>query len=389
MLTSLSIGNFKCFNKTQKFQLNKLNVLAGYNGRGKSSVFQAFLLLAQSFYIHGDVKTLDVNGELVSLDKWEDLINGEEENKRSPVCMTLQSDIEEVEKVKLGYTAKAEQERQGNLVDLKVTSNGVEKDYSLNEVASFEKGSKTQKISDRTVSAYPEVINKLFEEVRFVSADRQGPTLFEKKHDLSPHNPAGKNGEYILNVIASYDDKTRENINQSLSYIMDGGEILLEGATDKNNPVLSLNFKIGNKTQKEYKAINCGYGYSYILSIIVNAITMKNGMLFIENPEAHLHPKAQSYLTRFLCKQLANKNIQIFIETHSEHILNAVRLCTLKDENEYEITHKDVSIYFFDKDFSCEKLEIDKNAQIANWPTGFFDQQELDLTEILKLGLFK
>ncbi len=388
MITSISIGNFKCFNKPQEFKLRKLNVLTGYNSRGKSSVFQAILLLVQSFYKNGDVRILEVNGDFVRLDKWEDLINGEDEkNRKKCISITLQSDLKEVESVKLGYVANEKQDGQGKLAILRVSSNGEEIDYSLNKAASLGEHDKSKKISGGDVSGFLGQINKLFEDVRFASVDRLGPTLFEKKHDLSANNPAGKNGEYTLNVIARSDKKTREEINSALSYIMDGGEILLYGDSDKNNPVLSLNFKIDDRKENEYKAINYGYGYSYILSIIVNAITMKNGMLFIENPEAHLHPKAQSYLIRFLCKQLARNNIQIFIETHSEHILNAVRLCTLKEE--YALTHKDTSIYFFDKDFSCEKLEMDQNAQIAKMPIGFFDQQEEDLIEILKRGLFK
>ena len=68
-----------------------------------------------------------------------------------------------------------------------------------------------------------------------------------------------------------------------------------------------------------------------------------------------------------------------------EHIINAFRLaCAKKDNN---IFKDDISIYFFDKDFSVKKLQLLQNGQIPSWPKGFFDQQANDLAEIIKLGL--
>jgi predicted ATPase len=90
---------------------------------------------------------------------------------------------------------------------------------------------------------------------------------------------------------------------------------------------------------------------------------------------------------RHLAKIAKENNIQLFVETHSEHIVNAVRLSILDDASTIDST--DVSIYFFDKDMSINELQIDSNAQIKNWPSGFFDQQQNDAEQILKLGLFK
>lgn len=118
---------------------------------------------------------------------------------------------------------------------------------------------------------------------------------------------------------------------------------------------------------------------------------MEKGILLIENPEAHLHPLAQSRLMRLICKRLIEcPHLQIFIETHSEHIINGARLCALKDDADLKaFTNKDISIYFFDKDFSVKQLEVKKNGRIPNWPEGFFDQQTKDLNEIITLGIRK
>ena len=89
-----------------------------------------------------------------------------------------------------------------------------------------------------------------------------------------------------------------------------------------------------------------GFGYSYILSIVVTALIAKEGdIVILENPEAHLHPEAQTRLT-FMLSKLVAMGIQVFIETHSEHVINGIRLASLKDE--YNLKNEDVRIFFLD-----------------------------------------
>ena len=72
------------------------------------------------------------------------------------------------------------------------------------------------------------------------------------------------------------------------------------------------------------------------------------------------------------------------METHSEHVINAFRLAALKDE--YDLVNNDVHIFFFDSDFSIKSLHIEPNGRIPEWPSGFFDQYQKELAEILRLG---
>lgn len=98
---------------------------------------------------------------------------------------------------------------------------------------------------------------------------------------------------------------------------MDGGEISINGEYAKKTDVLSLNFKTRNSSESKFKSINCGYGYSYVLAIVANALTINKGILFIENPEAHLHPKAQSCLIKFVCEELARKKMYSYLWKHT------------------------------------------------------------------------
>ena len=380
MLKSISLENFKCFKEEATFNLKKINVFTGYNGRGKSSVFQSLLVLSQSLHRYGNIETLEINGDLVQLGVLEDLINCEKKTD-STIRFHLKSDIEGAEDIKLGYKEKEDSERLGKLDELEI--DGI--DYFNREVSAIQDDKNTI-MEIHKLSNYPTQFHSLLSNYNYVSADRKGPTLYEEKRDLTIYNPIGKNGENLMNAIAK--KKTlQDKVNRAVSYIMDGGEISINGEYARKTDILSLNFKTSNSSENKFKSINCGYGYSYVLSIVANVLTINKGILFIENPEAHLHPKAQSHLIKFICKELAEKDVQLFVETHSEHIINGIRICTLKKDS--LITHNDVCFYFFDMNYCFIKLNMDENAQIDNWPTGFFDQQEIDLAEILKLGLLK
>ena len=136
--------------------------------------------------------------------------------------------------------------------------------------------------------------------------------------------------------------------------------------------------------EREFLPSTVGFGYSYTLPIIISGLIAKeNEILIIENPEAHLHPKAQSRLMKFLAK-VAKKGVQIFIESHSDHILNALRICVKKEILEA----KEVNVFFFanDKNSKSPKIfmpQIDKNGGISDWQEGFFDEWENSLMELV------
>ena len=375
MLTSLSVKNFKCFSSPVRFDLSSLNVFTGYNGRGKSSVFQVLLLLSQSLKKNSSVEKLEVNGKFVHLDLFEDLINKGSGEKK--IYFTLESDKKEYSTVDLGYEEFSD--RVGKIVELKINGTSY-----FQQAASIT--TETRDADESHLYTYPKDFHNLLADYNYVSADRLGPTRYEEKEDIDITNPVGCNGEHKLNVLVQ-NKKLLAEVSKWICYIMDGGVLDVEGKDNKQSAVLKLLFAINDHFTQGVKAINCGFGYSYILPIVIMALTIEHGCLFIENPEAHLHPKAQSRLMELICGITKKKDVQVFIETHSEHIINSVRLCSLKDE--FLIKNTDVSIYFFDRDFSIHHLSMDDEAQISDWPTGFFDQQEIDLSEILKLGLFK
>ncbi|HND20426.1 MAG TPA: AAA family ATPase, partial [Acidobacteriota bacterium] len=106
----------------------------------------------------------------------------------------------------------------------------------------------------------------------------------------------------------------------------------------------ALRFRKRGHLDDWVRPANMGFGVSYTLPIIVAGLLARPGhMLVVENPEAHLHPQGQSRIGRFLAL-LAAKGVQVLIETHSDHVLNGIRLAAT---DEHPLQPENVLIHFF------------------------------------------
>lgn len=367
MITEIGIENFKVFCKSKTFKLSNLNIFAGVNGRGKSTVFQSLLLLAQSLIKNGSIDELSINGSFINLSQFEDILcsYGTDEIIRfvfktdNPKCNTLA----------LGY--KRNGQWKGTICELNIDG----KDYfSKNQSLTGESG------EELVLQAYQkEDVNELFSNFYYISASRLGPTLYEENKEENSFNPLGNLGENRLSVLDSHKSILKD-VKTWFNKILGSSELEIKGSES----TLQLFMKNNISMQRNAKSINMGFGYSYILSIIITIILAKKGsVIFIENPEAHLHPKAQANLMEMIC-EYATSGIQFMIETHSEHIVNSARLFGLQTDK--PITNDNISIHFFDEHFNVYEIKIEKNGLIRNWPAGFFDLEKQQLMEILRLS---
>lgn len=389
MITHLSLENFKCFNRKQGFDLSNLNIFTGFNGRGKSTIFQSLLMLSQSYERCRDIKYLYPNGIYVNLDRVSDLLNKESTNNDRPIKIGIKTTVADFKEVEMGFKPKSDWKAE--LCELVINK----QDY-FKTTSSLENSGKVvgdvQKTLSETYSPFSPILSSFY----FISASRIGPSLFERTTEELSSNPVGSTGENRLNVLLSHSTHNgiccgsscsptlKEEVEKWSSYILDGLQFNLD---DNACNVINLGMKNKESIEGWIKPVNMGFGYSYILSVIINALIAPNdSVLFVENPEAHLHPIAQARLMELLCK-VAMNGVQVNIETHSEHIVTSARLYAL--ETDKEIKQENISIYFFDKDFSIKHLTIDEYGQIPDWPEGFFDLQEKQLMRIMELGLLK
>lgn len=127
---------------------------------------------------------------------------------------------------------------------------------------------------------------------------------------------------------------------------------------------------------------NVGFGLTQLFPILVALLAARPGsLLIVENPEVHLHPQAQQAIG-FLLARVAASGVQVVVETHSDHVLNGVRLAG----KAAAIRAEDVAIYFFGRSATGITLEaptMDADGRLDIWPTGFFDQFDRALSELL------
>jgi predicted ATPase len=118
-----------------------------------------------------------------------------------------------------------------------------------------------------------------------------------------------------------------------------------------------------------------GFGVSQILPVITLCYYVPNGStLIIEQPEIHLHPKVQAGLADVFIDAIKKKDIQIILESHSEHLLRRFQ----RRIAEKEFIQERASLYFCKTSTGesiLEKLDVDRYGNIRNWPMGFFGDE--------------
>ncbi len=378
MIKDIQLKNFKCFQNSPLFEFGKINLLTGINGRGKSSLLQSILILSQSAWKSPGLKKLIINDELLELGNFDDIKNSE-----TPKGENIQIQINFDSPV-IGITQMEFAENFDN--PLEAECKRIDFNYAVESTTAINKLDNNEQI---------DILSELLKRTHYISADRLGPVKYVEKINLPSFVHVGARGEHTINILANslYLANVHDNLYlgedsksvlrqaaEWLSYILDGARIEIKGQ-DKESSVLYMLVNNRNNSY-QYKPANVGFGYSYILPLIVTGLIAKVGdTIIIENPEAHLHPKAQSRIAEFFSK-VSSCGIQVFIESHSEHILNGLRVSVL--DPRIEIGNQDLSIQYFNEDFKPEKLEVDEKGKIANWPNGFFDQQEIDLSNIFK-----
>ncbi len=138
-----------------------------------------------------------------------------------------------------------------------------------------------------------------------------------------------------------------------------------------------------------------GFGISQVLPVLVQCLYAPPGsIILMEQPEIHLHPSAQSALADVMIQVVksredgSDRNVQLIIETHSEHFLRRLQRRIAEDV----IDQEQVSAYFANigkTPTTLEPLVIDTLGNIRNWPENFFGDEMGDITKQARAAMKK
>lgn len=387
MIKEVSLKNFKCFESLTTVEMSRFTILYGKNGRGKSSVIQSLLLLSQSLRENGvNLNTLIINGPMSSLGSYEDIRNCYS-NENAPIEINIKNELDQI--LSLKYKRTPNKPTIALLDDIwfggvhYVSDVANEQSY-LSE--STNDGVEDDNIKENIILTQSDI--NLYSELKsllFVAADRRGPANFESRRDNINSNEVDVRGNFIINSLATKSPEFMERFSQELSLILSGATVRVYENPDTPDR-LELFLDSVNGAGAGFRPSNVGYGYSYILPIIYQTLTApKGGIVVVENPEAHLYPAAQSRLVNFLVKYSNKNQLQIILETHSDHIINGLRIA-VKDK---DITPSETSILFLDRkddDRSnpvVETIKIDQRGALSKQPKDFMDEWTRQMIELM------
>lgn len=364
MITEVRLENFKRFRELT-LKSGALTVLTGGNGAGKTSVLHS-LLLARQMARQPDRSHVELNGvDTLELGGAEDVIHREASDDLAAVQV--------------------------------IDSKGKGRRWSFRAAGSD--GARTlNAIVVERPDDYPKALVGSAPQFCYLCAERLGPRdVLGASAAAVAELDVGSRGEYVAQVLASsgrsrvsegrVEGSSADTQLASLLHQTEGWmakivrPIQIDAEWFPNTSVTRLRFKTPGLRSEWTRAPNAGFGISYALPIVVAALRAEvDGLLLVENPEAHLHPAGQSRIGGFLA-QVAADGVQIFVETHSDHVLNGIRVAVA--DGKAALLPDQTVVHFFraedDEGPVLQSMELNRTGQLSAWPAGFFDQTQVDL----------
>ncbi|WP_143883540.1 DUF3696 domain-containing protein [Chryseobacterium binzhouense] len=391
MITKIQVQNFKSL-ENLSLDCSYLNVLTGLNGMGKSSIIQILLLLRQSYERGLLQEGLALNGDLVQIGLVKD-------------ALYEFADIEELN-FKLDFFVNNQEIKKDwrFIRDVNDIDNPEEeRTYSGSDFMPYS----TEEDADKFRDLKDLNILSLFKHnaFKYLNADRWVKNEYETSDfNVVRNKNLGKHGQYTAHYLDYFgtqkvsDELVFEGTDNNelafqvsawMSYISPGTKVKTERVSGSESIKLRYVFEEDGINTTELKPLNVGFGITYILPVLVALLSAKKGdILVIENPESHVHPKAQSIIGQLIAK-VATIGIQIFVETHSDHLLNGIRIAVKNG-----VFNESIKLFFFDRIKSKEKAKIystyqspviEQDGNVSFWPDDFFDQAVKDLNYLFDI----
>ncbi len=375
MLTELSLTNFKCF-RNATLALAGLTLLTGINGSGKSSVIQSLLLLRQSDEKHllREGHGLLLDGDYIRLGRASDALFEFANEDHLEIAIRLADGS--AARWRFKYDKEA-------------------------DVMPMEAGPESPAVFHGNIFAA---------EFCYLQAERLGPRAASEtsEYTVRRQGKIGSDGRYTADFLAKFGTDEiparggrrtahpltpkgarltlREQVELWMAEISPGVRITTGNFAAIDKVSLQYAFTHPGAISKPYRAGNVGFGLTYTLPIVTALLWARPGQLIcVENPEAHLHPRGQVKIAELMCR-VAASGVQIIVESHSEHVLNAIRAAV----HDGLLAAEKTAIHFFsrgagsDAGASVVKTPvIDADGRLDQWPEGFFDETDKVLDRLM------
>jgi len=437
-LRRLVIDGFKCFRDRQEIRFGRLTILAGANSSGKTSAMQPLLLLKQTLERQpaGDPTFLLLDGPNVRFSDarevlWRGL--GRQEQKQSyRLVLELESQTaslqghevwrieSEYHKARIARGAEAEQiqvkKTRWQIDDAQVLLVSADKENFARGgqlLPSLSIENRDNEIIDMLYSGfvfeYEEWLlalahlpglrgtpRRLYEYIRPAKSTFSSPFLRFAEYAFQ-----GVATDYMASILVEWSPKKdkgeansperekRERIGECLKRLDVSWKVhakLIDATTVRVDVGRTARSGVGGGWDLVNIA-DAGLGVSQVLPIVVILEAAGAGQLvYIEQPEIHLHPNAQVRLADILV-DAANRGVQVVAETHSPLLLVGIQ----KAVAEGKIKPDDVALNWFERkedgSVTVTQAEVQEDGSYGEWPVDFFDVSQKAYLEYLRAVL--
>jgi predicted ATPase len=392
MISKIHLKNFKALRDTGGLEIKPITFLVGPNSSGKTSLIQAILALRQTVRSQDPHTPLILDDEYINLGSYRDVVFKHNEKRWEIVFSVYRSGNNQgVIYLKSldfdGENIPMPQKDRGKLVKKNINFSIIKKGRGGGHFIT----TKDEKNFDEQPIELAKFYGILFKKYKDlgkyfdIGPSRDEPERTYTATGASP-SEVGKWGEGSVNILLlekGIREKVREwlkNFEISIDFDLEELSGKTGGSTNTYRIMLS-----DPNTKTEVNLVDVGFGASQILPIIVEGFNApKNALLMIEEPEIHLHPRAQGTMGDLLVDISKFNEKKLIVETHCDLLIR--RVC--KNILQKKIDHTDVIIYYFEPTESGTEIKtitINKNGQFENFPDGFFEESFEEAMEMAEL----
>ncbi len=259
-------------------------------------------------------------------------------------------------------------------------------------------------LPDSIQQAVDEIRDFFTNRLHYISALRVAPQILWNLGSSRSWSVVGTHGEYLAQALHEHDaeptrywdPQTQTEQEKPLGVVLQrwlGYLELIDAVSTNDLGKLGYQVEVQDLgVQRKLDLTAVGLGISQVLPILVAGLLMEPGStLLVEQPEVHLHPRAQSRLGDFFLS-LTRTGRQVIVETHSEHLTNRLfRRIAESEPGSAELLER-VGVYFAERQMGetvFRRVRPNSFGIVEDWPIGFFDEGALEAQAILEASMRK
>lgn len=413
-ITKISVCGYKSIKDECTIDIYPLTILAGANSSGKSSIIQPLLLMKQTLEAPYDPGALLLNGPNVRFTSVDQLLTKLPTKKdcRDSFFVEIEADnthstrttFKKDKKKAIDIIEMRTQNEDGvSILSPSMTTEEINSTISHNLQRIFEhlistntdvikaiirnrcfleiglKINQNEEIKDNFVrSPKSDLISNYIRKIIHVPGLRGNPERTYQINAIGDEFP-GTFENYVASLIASWQDTRNPKLlklGQSLKALGLAERVDIRKVDDTQVEV-----RVGHRQKNRTEMVSIadvGFGVSQTLPVLVALIVASpQQLVYIEQPEIHLHPRAQAALADIIVEAV-NRGVRVTLETHSELFLRRIQSLVAEDK----LAHDKVKLHWFSKDENgftqISTADLDTDGSFGDWPEDFGD---VDLQE--------